>query len=157
MNVSTIWGGIHRSCFVSTCGCTLTEKLETWQSDNITTPQIAVQPAVGLRASCISIWATALSCVLCSFSGVLCLYMQATISVQQQLTWETVDIIVCRSLLAASTSGKSLCGALTELWEVPVSLVGSGVARVCATCSYTSVVHSTIHKVSRLSSGKIRC
>lgn len=35
------------------------------------------------------------------------------------------------SLLAALTSGESLCGALTELFEVPVSVVGSGVA-VCA-------------------------
>ena len=60
--------------------------------------------------------------------------MQAAISVQQQLTRETVEIIVCRSLLAALTSGESLCGALTELFEVSVSVVGSGMARVRATC-----------------------
>lgn len=109
-------------------------KGKTWQSDTITTQQIAVQPAVGLCASCLSIQTTALNCLLCSFSGVLCLHMQATISVQQQLTRETVGIIVCRSLLAALTSGESLCGALTELFEVSVSVVGSGMARACATC-----------------------
>lgn len=53
--------------------------------------------------------------------------MQATISVQQQLTRETVEIIVCRSSLAALTSGESLCGALTELFEVSVSVFGGGV------------------------------
>lgn len=129
--------------------------LHTWMNlENITAPQIVVQPVVGLCASCASI--RALSCLLCSFSEALCLYMRATISVQQQLTWETLDIIVCRSLSAASTSGKSLCGALTELWEALVSVPGSGVARVCATCSYTSVVQTTIHKVSDWAVGKIR-
>lgn len=57
--------------------------------------------------------------------------MQATISVKQQLTGENVEIIVCHSLLAALTAGKSLCGALTELFEVCVSAVGSCVARAC--------------------------
>lgn len=109
-------------------------KGKTWQSDTITTQQIAVQPAVGLCASCLGIRTTALNCLLCSFSGVHCLHMQAAISVQQQLTRETVEIIVCRSLLAALTSGESLCGALTELFEISVSVVGSGITRVCATC-----------------------
>lgn len=60
--------------------------------------------------------------------------MQATISVQQQLTGETVEIIVCRSSLAALTAGESLCDALTELFEVSVSVFGSGMARACTTC-----------------------
>lgn len=48
--------------------------------------------------------------------------MQATISAQRQPTTETVEIIVCRSLLAALTSSESLCGVLTELFEVSVSV-----------------------------------
>lgn len=140
-------GGRQGSCFVSTCGCSHTAspflslslshaytKGTTWQPDTITTQQIAVRPAAGPRASCLTIRTTALNCLLCSFSGVLCLHMQATISVQQQLTRETVEIIVCRSLLAALTSGESLCAALTQLFEVSVSAVGSGMARACATC-----------------------
>lgn len=98
MNVWAVGGGRRGSCFVSTCGCTHTSSAflslthtctegKTWQSDPITTQQIAVQPAVGLRGSCLSIRTTALNRLLCSFSGVLCLHMQATISVQQQLTW----------------------------------------------------------------------
>lgn len=74
--------------------------------------------------------------------------MQAAISVLQQLTRETVEIIVCRSLLAALTSGESLCGALTELFEVSVTMLGSGMVQVCTTCYFASVVHSTIHTVS---------
>lgn len=61
-----------------------------------------------LRTSCITFWVAALSCLLCSFSRTL----------QQLLTRETVDIIVCRSLLVALTSGESLCGSLTEMFEV---------------------------------------
>lgn len=49
--------------------------------------------------------------------------MQATVSVQQQLSRETVEIIVCLSLLAALTSSESLRGPLTELFEVSVSIV----------------------------------
>lgn len=74
--------------------------------------------------------------------------MQAAIFVLQQLTRETVEIIVCRSLLAALTSGESLCVALTELFEVPVTMLGNGMVRACATRYFTSMVHSTIHAVS---------
>lgn len=80
--------------------------------------------------------------------------MQAAISVLQQLTRETVKIIVCRFLLVALTSGESLCGALTELFEVSGIMLGCGMVRVCTTSYFTSVVHSTILTVSNWRVGR---
>lgn len=82
------------------------------------------------------------------------MHMQAAISVLQQLTRETVEIIACRSLLVALTSGESLCGALTELFEVSGTMLACSMVRVCTTCYFASVVHSTILAVSNWQVGR---
>lgn len=63
----------HSNTHTHTC----TDLRKSWQSDTITTQQIAVRPAVGPCASCLSIRTTALDCLLCSFSGVHRLHMQS--------------------------------------------------------------------------------
>lgn len=61
------------------------------------------------------------------------------------------------SLLVALTSGESLCGALRELFEVPVSVVGSGVA-VCVRYMLVHICGAFHNPQSvRLGTGQMRC
>lgn len=134
------WGRVvsqHVNALSRTSTPAFTHSLKTQNLavGHMTTRQTAVQLAVGLRASCLSIQTTVLTLLITQFlwsallahaSRNLCTAAAAAADMRKQ--WMQL------SLLPALTSGESLCGVLTELFGVPVGVVGSGAARVCAAC-----------------------
>lgn len=138
-NISTVCGGswgrvvsqhVNALSRTSTPACTHFLKTQNLAVRHMTT-------AVGLRASCLSIQTTALTLLIMHFlrsallahaGHNLCTAAAAAAAADMRKQWMQL------SLLPALTSGESLCGAPTELFGVPVGVVGSGAARVCAAC-----------------------